>query len=114
MSITNAAQPSTNAVFPLSIAGLSSVGYGCGAALLIYADRAAPAAYWDNVAAVFRGRCEAAGVLLDHAHQRHLHVGVSRGGGCGRTLHRRQRRGQPGLMLSRPGRGHRPEMGNRW
>jgi hypothetical protein len=34
MSITNAALPSTNAVFPLSITGLSSVGYGRGATLL--------------------------------------------------------------------------------
>jgi hypothetical protein len=46
MSITNAAEPSTNAVFPLSISGLSSVGPGYGDVLLVDADRAAFAADW--------------------------------------------------------------------
>jgi len=44
MSITNAAEPSTNAVFPLSISGLSSVDYGRGDTLLRDAARAAFAA----------------------------------------------------------------------
>jgi hypothetical protein len=55
MSINNAAEPSTNAVFPLSISGLSSVGYGRGDALLPDADWAAFAA-GSRLRIVFR-RC---------------------------------------------------------